>query len=44
MEFQIDSETSIAKLTSQIEQLKELNIRTVEKCEELKDQLVKLKK
>lgn len=43
IEFQIDSETSITKLTSQIELLKNLNTKSVGKCEELSDQIAKLR-
>ena len=44
MEMQNDSEQSITKLTTQIEQLKGLNLLTVAKCEELKKQIITLKK
>ena len=44
MDMQKDSEHTIDRLTATIEQLKKLNLQTVEKGEELKQQIIKLKK
>ena len=42
--MQNDSDKAVIKLTAQIEQLKKLNLETVDKCEDLKQQIVKMKK